>query len=99
MLKFQIGIQACFTTVSRSGRFSNLNYRCTECHTGTNFIKTVMIIIPYVALFNIFAVTMHCECVSLQIKSLPLSFNDIQETELLLNPFSSQLTICSAHTE
>ena len=56
-----------------------------------------MIIIPFVVLFNMFAVTIHCECVSLQIKSL--SFNAIQETELLLNPFSSMLTNCSAQTE
>ena len=52
-----------------------------------------MIIIPFVALFNMFAVTIHCECVSLQIKSLPLSFNAVEETELLLYPFSSQLKL------
>ena len=98
MLKFLIGIQACFTTVTRWSRFSRVNYRFF-IDLITNFIKTEMIIIPFVALFNMFAVTIHCECVSLQIKSLSLSFNAIQETELLLNPFSSMLTICSAQTE
>ena len=33
MLKFQIGIQACFTTVTYWSRFSNLKYRWKECHT------------------------------------------------------------------
>ena len=33
MLKFQIGIQACFTAVTYWSRFSSLRYRWKECHT------------------------------------------------------------------
>ena len=32
MLKFQIGIQACFTTVTDWRRFSSLKYRWKQCH-------------------------------------------------------------------
>ena len=33
MLKFQIGIQACFTAVTYWSRFSSLKYRWKECYT------------------------------------------------------------------
>ena len=39
MLKFLIGIQACFTTFTYSSRFSSLNYRWKECHTGIILLK------------------------------------------------------------
>ena len=39
MLKFQIDIQACFTTFTCSNRFSSLSYRWKECHTGTVLLK------------------------------------------------------------
>ena len=39
ILKFQIGIQACFTTFTYSSRFSSPNYRWKECHTGIILLK------------------------------------------------------------
>ena len=39
MLKFQIGIQACFTTVIYWSRFSSLKYRLKECHVDLILYK------------------------------------------------------------